>query len=287
MKLMRVGPLGSETPLLGITRPDGGDDWFDASSVTATYDRRFFAEDGPARVAAAHAAGALPAAEVTPGMRIGAPVVDPQALLCIGMNYAAHAAESGAEPPAQPVLFLKTPNTIAGPDDTARIPRRSTTTDWEVELGIVIGQRCSYLADRQEAAAAIAGYVLADDLSERNFQMHESGGQWSKGKCAPGFSPLGPWFVSADALDPSDLAIRSWVNGEIRQDSNTRDMIFDVEEIVHHLSQYLVLEPGDVILTGTPEGVALSGRFEYLRAGDVVEVEITGLGRQRHEFVDA
>ena len=160
-------------------------------------------------------------------------------------------------------------------------------TDWEVELGVVIAKRASYLESPADSIHYIGGFVTANDLSERDFQLNVSGGQWSKGKSAPGFSPIGPWLVTPDEVDYKNLRLRSWVNGEVRQDSSTADMIFDVDFLVWHLSQYLTLEPGDVILTGTPQGVALSGRFPYLRAGDVVEIEIDGLGRQRQEFVQA
>jgi 2-keto-4-pentenoate hydratase/2-oxohepta-3-ene-1,7-dioic acid hydratase in catechol pathway len=205
-------------------------------------------------------------------------------VVCVGMNYAAHAAESGAKPPRQPVIFLKTNNTVGGPDDPVQIPRNSTRTDWEVELAVVIGARASYLDSPADSIRHIAGFTVADDLSERTFQLDESGGQWSKGKCCAGFTPTGPWLVTPDEVDHHDLRLRSWVNGEPRQDSSTADLIFDVDFLIWHLSQYLVLEPGDLLLTGTPEGVALSGRFPYLGAGDVVEVEIEGIGRQRHEF---
>jgi 2-keto-4-pentenoate hydratase/2-oxohepta-3-ene-1,7-dioic acid hydratase in catechol pathway len=200
------------------------------------------------------------------------------------MNYAAHAAESGALPPEQPVVFLKTPNTVGGPDDAVPIPRGSSKTDWEVELAVVIGRTASYLDEPGESLAHVAGFAVADDLSERAFQLEVSGGQWSKGKCAPGFNPLGPWLVTPDEVDHRDLRLRSWVNGKPRQDSSTADMIFDVEFIIWHLSQFMTLDPGDVVLTGTPEGVGLSGRFPYLGPGDVVELEIDGLGRQRHEM---
>jgi 2,4-diketo-3-deoxy-L-fuconate hydrolase len=182
-------------------------------------------------------------------------------------------------------MFLKTPNTVVGPDDEVEIPRGSVKTDWEVELGVVIGSRTSYLDSPDEARSRIAGYVLANDVSERTFQLEVSGGQWSKGKCAPGFNPTGPWLVTADEVDDTDLRLRSWVNGEPRQDSTTADMIFAVDYLIWSLSQYLTLEPGDLVLTGTPQGVALSGRFPYLAPGDIVELEIDGLGRQRQRFV--
>ncbi len=280
MKFARLGPAGAEIPALV-----DGDRYLDLRPVTSDVNGDFLAGDFRSRVEDARAAGVLEEIEDAPAQRIGAPIARPGAVICVGMNYAAHAAESGSEPPKIPIIFLKTPNTVVGPDDTVTIPRGSEKTDWEVELGIVIGARAAYLDSPEEAAAHIAGYVLANDVSERAFQMDVSGGQWSKGKIAAGFNPTGPWLVTPDEVDVDDLRLRSWVNGEPRQDSNTADMIFDVRVIVHHLSQYVTLEPGDLILTGTPEGVALSGRFPYLAPGDVVEVEIDGLGHQRQEFI--
>ncbi|GHJ59735.1 2-hydroxyhepta-2,4-diene-1,7-dioate isomerase [Nocardioides sp. OK12] len=280
MRLARKGPVGAEIP--AVVTQDGT---LDARPVTPDFDARFFGSGGLDRLAAAVAAGGLPLLEDDETLRVGSPVARPGAIVCVGMNYAAHAAESGATPPEIPIIFLKTPNTVVGPFDDVQIPRGSTRTDWEVELGIVIGTRASYLGSPEEALSHVAGFVLANDLSEREFQLDVSGGQWSKGKCCPGFSPLGPWLVTPDELDHRALGLRSWVNGEPRQDSSTADQIFDVATVVHHLSQYLALDPGDVILTGTPEGVALSGRFPYLSAGDVVEVEIDGLGRQRQQMV--
>ncbi len=280
MRLARLGPPGAERPALV-----DGSTVLDLSGLTEDLDGTFFARGGIDRVREALVDGVLPELAGADGLRVGAPIARPSAVLCIGINYAAHAAESGATPPEQPVVFLKTPNTVAGPDDPVTVPRGSTRTDWEVELGVVIGRRASYLSSAAESLAHVAGFVVADDLSERRFQPEDSGGQWSKGKCAPGFAPTGPWLVTPDEVDHGDLRLRSWVNGEPRQDSSTRDMVFDVEHLVWHLSQYLTLEPGDLVLTRTPEGVALSGRFPYLRAGDVVEVEIEGLGRQRHRMV--
>lgn len=270
--------------MVQVEDAQGGVTTYDLSGVTDRIDGAFLAADGLARARRALAEEALPQMAVD-GLRVGAPIARPHAVLCIGMNYAAHAAESGSAPPALPVLFLKTPNTVGGPDDPVRIPPHSKKTDWEVELGVVIGQQASELASPEDAAGCIAGYVVANDLSERTWQLEESGGQWSKGKCLPGSTPVGPWFVPADEIDAGNLRLRSWVNGEPRQDSNTADLVFSVPYVVHHLSQYLTLEPGDLILTGTPEGVALSGRFDYLRPGDVVEIEVEGLGRQRQEFV--
>ena len=280
MKFARLGEAGSEIPVV-----IDGDITYDLRPVTSDVNGDFLAADPVGRVRAALEAGELSPLEDASSMRIGAPIARPSAVICIGMNYAAHAAESGSEPPTIPILFLKTPNTVVGPNDAVTIPRGSSKTDWEVELGVVIGTRTAYLDSPEEADAHIAGYVLANDVSERDFQMAVSGGQWSKGKIAAGFNPTGPWLVPAAEVDSANLRLRSWVNGEPRQDSNTSDLIFDVRTVVHHLSQYVTLEPGDLILTGTPQGVALSGKYPYLAPGDVVEVEIDGLGRQKQEFV--
>jgi 2,4-diketo-3-deoxy-L-fuconate hydrolase len=279
VKFARLGPVGWERPI--IIEEDSA---YDMSSLTPEIDGRFFETDGPRRAAAALANGDLRKVEMD-SVRVGPPIARPGAVIGIGMNYAAHAAESGSPPPPQPVIFLKAPNTVAGPYDDVAIPPRSTKTDWEVELAVVIGTKALYLESPEESLAHIAGFVVANDISERAWQLEDSGGQWSKGKCAPGFNPLGPWLVTPNEVDHSDLRLRSWVNGEPRQDSTTADMIFDVPFLLWHLSQHLALEPGDVILTGTPEGVALSGRYPYLRAGDVIEFEIEGLGRQRQVVV--
>ncbi len=280
MKLGRLGPRGAERPVL-ITE----DATYDLSALTADLTGEFFAAGGLDQVRAAADAGDLPELDPT-GLRVGSPIPRPSSVICIGMNYAAHAAESGSAPPTVPVMFLKTANTVSGPDDPVQIPRGSLKTDWEVELAVVIGRRAAYLDSPADSIDHIAGFTICDDLSERAFQLEVSGGQWSKGKSCAGFTPTGPWLVTPDEVDYADVRLRSWVNGDPRQDSVTADLIFGVDEIIHHLSQYLVLEPGDLVLTGTPEGVALSGRFPYLGVGDVVEIEIDGLGRQRHAFVD-
>ncbi|WP_102194084.1 fumarylacetoacetate hydrolase family protein [Microbacterium aurantiacum] len=280
MKFARLGDPGTEIPVL-----IEGDHYLDLRAVTSDVNGDFLAGDFRTRVAAAREADLLPVLEDAAAMRVGAPIARPSAVICIGMNYAAHAAESGSEPPTIPILFLKTPNTVVGPHDTVTIPRGSEKTDWEVELGIVIGRRAAYLDSPDESLDHVAGFVLANDVSERDFQLAVSGGQWSKGKIAAGFNPTGPWLVTPDEVDHHSLGLRSFVNGEPRQDSNTADMIFSVEHIVHHLSQYVTLEPGDLVLTGTPQGVALSGKYPYIAPGDIVEVEIDGLGHQRQEFV--
>ncbi len=279
MKLARLGEPGYEIPVL-VTE----DNYYDLRGVIHDLDPKSIAGGAIDSIRAAVVAHTLPTLPEAAALRIGSPVARPGAILCIGLNYAAHAAESGLEPPDNPVLFLKTPNTLGGPNDSVDIPRASTKTDWEVELAVVVGRRALYLDSPADATAHIAGYATANDLSEREFQLEVSGGQWSKGKCAPGFSPVGPWLVTPDEVDAGSLRLRSWVNGEPRQDSTTSDLIFDVNYLVWHLSQFLALEPGDIILTGTPAGVALSGRFPYLTAGDVVEIEIEGLGRQRQSM---
>lgn len=280
MKLARWGRKGAERPVL-VTE----DSVLDLSSLTGDLDAAFLAGGGVDKVASAHREGRLPELTADADRRVGSPVARPGSVVCVGMNYAAHAAESGAAPPEQPVIFFKAPSCVAGPDDDVPLPPGARKLDWEVELGIVIGRTAHRLGAEDDVMAHVAGFVLADDLSERAWQLEISGGQWGKGKCAPGFGPLGPWLVTPDEVDHRSLRLRSWVNGEPRQDSSTKDMIFDVEYLVRDLSRFMVLEPGDVVLTGTPEGVGLSGRFPYLRAGDVVELEIEGLGRQRHRIV--
>ncbi|KIP51548.1 fumarylacetoacetate hydrolase family protein [Leucobacter komagatae] len=279
MKFAQLGPVGEEIPVVF-----DGDTAHDLRGVTARIDGAFLAT-GLADVQRLLEAGQLPELPGASAMRIGAPIARPSAIVCVGMNYAAHAAESGSAPPEHMVIFNKLPNTIAGPNDVVVVPRDSEKTDWEVELGIVIGKRASYIPSRADAEEYIAGFVLVNDLSERTWQIDISGGQWGKGKSAPGFSPTGPWLVTRDSIDAQNVRLRSSVNGQARQNSSTADMIFSIAHIVHELSQYMVLEPGDLVLTGTPEGVALSGRFPYIAAGDVVELEIEGLGAQRQEYV--
>lgn len=282
MRLMRIGPVGAERPVVvddaGVAR--------DLRPLTADVDPRFLAGGGVAATRAALAAGTLPPVDVT-GERVGAPLAAPPSLVCVGMNYAAHAAESGSAPPEQIVVFFKKTNTVVGPGDPIVVPPGATRLDWEVELGVVIGAYASRLGSDEEALAAIAGYVLVNDLSEREWQIERSGGQWSKGKCGVGFSPFGPWLLPADEVtDPQALRLRSWVDDEPRQDSSTADMVFPVAQIVRELSHVMAFEPGDVILTGTPEGVALSGRFPYLRAGNRVRMEIDGLGAIEQDVVE-
>jgi 2-keto-4-pentenoate hydratase/2-oxohepta-3-ene-1,7-dioic acid hydratase in catechol pathway len=282
MRFMRIGDRGRERPLLLDTE---GRTW-DLTAIVDDIDPTFFASDGPRRVLAEHAAGRL--TELGLGdARVGAPIARAASIICVGMNYAAHAAESGSAPPEHLVVFFKKPNTAVGPEDPIIVPRRATKLDWEVELAIVIGAEGRYLESDEDALAVIGGYALVNDLSERAFQIEVSGGQWSKGKNAEGFTPFGPWIATPDEVgDVQALSLRSWVNEQPRQSSSTADMIFPVARVVRELSAFMVLEPGDVILTGTPEGVALSGRFPYLRAGDRVRMSIDGLGEIDQIVVD-
>jgi 2,4-didehydro-3-deoxy-L-rhamnonate hydrolase len=284
LRFLRLGASGAERPAV----LDEAGVLYDLSSLTSDIDGEFLAADGLATAAAAVRAGSL--ARLTDpadgtGLRIGPPIARPTAVVCIGMNYAAHAAESGSPPPTQPVVFFKHPNTVVGPFDEVLIPPGSEKTDWEVELAVVIGKRARYLASPAVALDYVAGFCVSNDVSERRYQIEISGGQWSKGKSSETFNPLGPWLVPiGDVGDGSGLGIRSFVNGEPRQSSSTSDLLFSVAQLIFELSQFMVLEPGDLVNSGTPEGVALSGRFPYLVPGDVVECEIDGLGQQRQVF---
>ncbi|MEV6328358.1 fumarylacetoacetate hydrolase family protein [Streptomyces sp. NPDC051909] len=285
MKLLRVGPAGAERPALldqdGTLR--------DLSALVGDIDGALLA-DGSAldRIRAALGAGVLPALDPA-GLRIGPPLGRIGKVVCIGLNYHGHAAEVGAAIPAEPVVFLKAADTVVGPDDTVLVPRGSVKTDWEVELAVVIGRTARYLETDEQALAHVAGYAVAHDVSEREFQI-ERGGTWDKGKNCETFNPLGPWLVTADEVpDPQALGLKLWVNGELKQDGHTSDQIFTVAQVVRYVSHFMTLYPGDVINTGTPAGVAM-GQPEpkpYLRAGDVVELEVEGLGRQRQELKDA
>jgi 2-keto-4-pentenoate hydratase/2-oxohepta-3-ene-1,7-dioic acid hydratase in catechol pathway len=279
MYLMRIGSAGAERPVVRIDDVS----FVDVSDVVADYDEGFFGSGGIDRlrevVTERVAAGRVSAFA---GERVGAPFARPHQILCIGLNYSDHAAETGQAVPDEPILFTKSPNTLVGPNDDVRIPRGSTKTDWEVELGVVVGRRCAYLDDLDEARAAIAGYCVVNDVSEREFQL-ERGGQWSKGKSAETFNPAGPWLVTPDEIpDPAALGMWLDVNGHRRQTGSTATMVFDPAFLVHYLSQFLVLEPGDLINTGTPPGVGLGmDPPTFLRPGDVMELGIDRLGTQR------
>jgi 2-keto-4-pentenoate hydratase/2-oxohepta-3-ene-1,7-dioic acid hydratase in catechol pathway len=277
MRLARHGAPGHERPI--VSGPDGT--WRDLTPVTPDVTAAFLASG----LAGFDVAG-LP--EIGEPERFGPPLAGIGKIVCIGLNYHDHARETGAQAPAEPIVFLKTPDTVVGPDDPVLIPRRSVKTDWEVELAVVIGSRARYLDAPEDGLDHVAGYAISNDVSEREFQIEYSA-QWDLGKSCETFNPLGPWLVTPDeAGDPGKLGLRLRVNGETRQDGNTANLIFDVGYVLWYLSQYMVLEPGDVVNTGTPAGVAL-GRPDkpYLRAGDVVELEIDGLGTARQEFAAA
>jgi 2-keto-4-pentenoate hydratase/2-oxohepta-3-ene-1,7-dioic acid hydratase in catechol pathway len=285
MKLLRIGEPGGERPYVALD----GNLVLDVSDLTADFTPHFLAGGGLDRLRAAVAERAADAVPMPQGVRIGAPVPRPGKIVCIGLNYADHAAETGAEIPKEPVVFMKAPDTMVGPNDEVHIPRGSTKTDYEVELGVLIGSRAHYLESAQEGLAAVAGYLACNDVSEREFQL-ERGGTWDKGKSCATFNPAGPYLVTADEVpDPGALELWLDVNGRRRQSSNTKNLIFGIGEIVRYVSRFMVLEPGDMINTGTPGGVALAtGRAEdYLKPGDVVELGISGLGSQRVTFVPA
>nr|WP_231122081.1 fumarylacetoacetate hydrolase family protein [Motilibacter peucedani] len=282
---MRIGPVGEERAAVRV----GDDAYVDVSDEVGDFDERFFGSGGMSRlpevVERLLAAGTQ---RPVAGQRVGAPIARPHQILCIGLNYSDHAAETGQAVPAEPIVFTKSPNTLIGPDDDVHVPRGSEKTDWEVELGIVIGQRCRYLPDEAAAAAAIAGYVTVNDVSERAFQM-ERGGQWVKGKSCETFNPCGPVLATPDEVpDLADLPMWLDVNGVRRQTGSTATMLFGPHFIVHYLSQFMVLEPGDLINTGTPPGVGMGQRPPvFLRPGDVMELGISVLGSQRQQVVAA
>ncbi|WP_425839054.1 fumarylacetoacetate hydrolase family protein [Microbacterium sp. PA5] len=283
MSIARLGPVGQEIPVL----------WHDGAALdlrplTADIDGAFLAAGGVARARGAGRAGELAALRDAESLRVGAPIALPGKIVCVGLNYHDHAAETGATPPTEPVVFMKDPSTIVGPFDDLVLPRRSVKTDWEVELGVVIGSTARYLDSPDEALRHVAGYVVSHDVSEREFQL-ERGGQWDKGKSCETFNPLGPVLVPAsDVADPQELGLRLWVNGIARQNGSTAQQIFSVAHVIWYLSQFMVLRPGDLVNTGTPAGVALGlPGHPYLRAGDLVELEIDGLGRAAQRVVSA
>ena len=283
MKLLRIGAPGSEIPAVLLD----GERFLDVSAG-GDFNEEFFGSGKlgklPALVAQLLAEGARP--QPLSGHRIGAPIGRPHQIICIGLNYADHAAETGTEVPSEPVIFTKSPNTLVGPYDSIRLPRKSDKTDWEVELGIVIGARARYLADDEDGMKHIAGYMVCNDVSEREFQI-ERQGQWSKGKSCETFNPAGPWLVTTDEVpDATALSMELRVNGKVMQKSSTSQMVHTPGFLVQYLSQFMVLEPGDVINTGTPPGVGMGLKPpRYLRDGDVVEIQIDGLGSQRQTVI--
>jgi len=281
VRLLRVGAIGQERPC--VLRED--DTVVDVSRLVDDYDGAFLAAGGIDRLRGQIEGADLASVDLS-GERVGPCIARPPKVVCIGLNFVDHAEESGQPVPTEPVVFFKASNTVVGPYDDVRIPRGSEKTDWEVELGIVIGREARYLDDEAAAREVIAGYTVSHDVSERTFQL-ERGGQWVKGKSCETFNPLGPWLVTPDeAGDVQSLAMSLSVNGESMQSGSTSDMIFPVDHLVWYLSQFMVLEPGDLINTGTPAGVGMA-RQRYLRDGDVTELEIERLGRQRQRFVPA
>lgn len=280
MKLARIGERGGEVPAVlgrdGVHR--------DVSSMVSDFTPEFFAGDGIERLRSSDLS-ALPALEG----RIGAPLAKPSLILCVGLNYVDHANESSMKVPEEPILFTKAPNCLVGPYDDVLTPRGATTVDYEVELAVVIGRQCRYLESPEQAMDHLAGFTIANDVSERTFQLERGGGQWIKGKSCETFNPCGPYLATTDEVD-LDGGLDLWldVNGERRQTGSTHDMIFDIATVIHHVSQFMVLEPGDLVNTGTPPGVAM-GMAEpgYLSPGDVMTLGITGLGEQRQEVASA
>ena len=280
MKLVRYGTAGKEKP--GIVDADGK--IRDLSRIVPDIDGAMLAAGGLARIKAAN----LKRLKVVPGKpRLGACIGNVRNFIGIGLNYSDHAAEAGMPIPKEPIIFNKAPTSICGPNDNTIIPKESTKLDYEVELGIVIGKRARYL-EKNKAMGAVAGYFLSNDVSERAFQIDRSGGQWNKGKGCETFGPIGPWFVTRDEIrDPQNLDMWLDVNGEKRQRGSTRTMIFGVEHLVWYCSQFFVMEPGDIVVTGTPPGVGLGFKPapKFLKAGDVVTLSIAGLGEQKQTIV--
>ena len=284
MKLIRFGERGSEKPGVLVNNKR-----LDLSSEFRDWDSAFFSSAGLESLRVllrTRSPESFP--DVPHSTRWAAPIARPGKIVCIGLNFHDHARESGMEIPKEPILFLKATNTVVGPNDELLIPRRSEKTDWEIELGVILGKEARYLWSLDEAAKCIGGYCISHDVSEREFQL-ERGGQWSKGKSCDTFNPLGPWLATPDEVPGiMKLGMKLWVNGELRQNGNTGTMIFGPAHIIHYTSQFMTLEPGDLISTGTPPGVGLGMKPpRYLKVGDIVELEIDNLGRQRQPCVQA
>src|SRR5438445_3871686 len=282
MKLIRCGEPGKEKP--GVLRNDGTR--VDVSQFVPDYDERFFAEDGLHALRQWLDRNESTAPRVSSSMRLGPPICRPSKIICIGLNYRDHATESGAEVPREPVLFMKATTSLVGPNDPVMIPKSAEKLDWEVELAVVVGKKAAYVA-KERALEFVAVYALHNDYSERSFQL-ERGGQWVKGKSADTFAPIGPFLATRDEL-PNAQALGMWltVNGSMRQQSTTANMIFDVSALVSYLSQFMTLLPGDVISTGTPAGVALGMKPApvYLEPGDEVALGIDRLGQSRQKVM--
>jgi 2-keto-4-pentenoate hydratase/2-oxohepta-3-ene-1,7-dioic acid hydratase in catechol pathway len=277
MKLIRFGEFGQEKP--GVQLEDG--ERIDVSAFGEDFDEIFFGTNGTERLKIWLESNMASCSVVADNVRLGAPLVRPSKIVCVGLNYAKHAAESGMEVPKEPVLFFKATSAMVGPNDDLIIPKGGDKTDWEVELAIVIGEKASYVEEK-DAYKHIAGYVLHNDYSERGFQLERSG-QWVKGKSCDTFAPIGPFIATTDEIkNPNNLNLWLKLNGKTMQDSNTNDFIFNVEQVVSHISQFMTLLPGDIISTGTPFGVGLGLDPQmFLKDGDVVELGIEGLGSSK------
>ena len=282
MKLIRFGTVGKEKP--GIQLPDGMK--IDVSSFGSDYNEDFFGSNGMDKLGKWLENNQESCPEVADNVRLGAPLTRPSKIICVGLNYAKHAAESGMDIPKEPVLFFKATSSIIGPNDDVIIPKGGDKTDWEVELAVVIGKKASYVSE-SEALNHVAGYVLHNDISERAFQLERSG-QWVKGKSCDTFAPLGPFIATADEIkNPNNLKLWLKLNGELLQNSSTTDFIFNVQEVVSYISQFMTLLPGDIISTGTPSGVGFGfNPPRYLKEGDVMELGIEGLGISRQSCVN-
>lgn len=276
MKLIKFGPQGSEKP--GVILSNGTK--IDVSAFTRDFDEAFFESSGLERLSAWLEMNAINAPQVPAGIRLGAPLARPSKIICIGLNYSDHAKESGMAVPVEPIIFFKSTTALTGPNDGLVIPEGSQKTDWEVELAVVIGKTARSVSE-DAALDYVAGYVLHNDYSERAWQL-ERGGQWVKGKSADTFAPLGPWLATKEEIpDPHILRLWLKVNGEMKQDGTTANLIFKIPFLVSYLSRFMTLLPGDVISTGTPAGVGLGfNPPQYLRVGDTVELGIDGLGSQ-------
>ncbi len=281
MKLIRFGAVGEEKPGIQLNSSD----WIDTSDFGEDYTESFFETDGINRLRKWLILNEKSCPKVSSNVRLGAPLLRPSKIVCVGLNYAQHAAESGMGVPKEPVLFFKATSAIVGPNDDLTIPKGSTKTDWEVELAIVIGKRTSYVSEKN-ALDYVAGYVLHNDYSEREFQL-EKEGQWVKGKSCDTFAPIGPFIATSDEIeDPNNLNLWLKLNGKMMQNSNTSDFIFNIQEVVSYISQFMTLLPGDIISTGTPFGVGLGlTPPTYLKPGDVVELGIEGLGSSKQTAV--
>jgi 2-keto-4-pentenoate hydratase/2-oxohepta-3-ene-1,7-dioic acid hydratase in catechol pathway len=279
MKLARLGKFGSEKPAIVISDTEA----VFVDDVVSDFNRETLSNGAIEKLKKLDLAS-RPKVKIS-DYRLGSPVARPTKAICVGLNYAKHAKESGAEPPKEPVIFMKAPDTVIGGFDDIVIPPNSVKTDYEVEICVVIGKDALYLDSPAKAKDHILGYTISQDVSERHWQIERSG-QWVKGKSFPTFNPVGPWIVTADEFDPSDVRLWSTVDGEKRQDSKTSDMIFGIDHCVWYISQFMELKAGDIINTGTPEGVGMGHKPEkYLKPGQVVETGIDGLGTIKSNVV--